>query len=72
LIGDTEEVPTCRRISVTCDPEFAEALARVERHFAGTPAAKIVRDLALRGAQELEREQDRRRDATERLGETAW
>lgn len=60
-----------RRIPVTNDPELAEALARVEHHFAGAPAAKIVRDLALRGARDLERERSRREEAIERLVELA-
>jgi hypothetical protein len=60
-----------RRIPVTKDPELAEALARVEHHFAGAPASKIVRDLALRGAEDLEREQNDRNDAVERLVDLA-
>jgi hypothetical protein len=65
-------VPTRhRRIPVTNDPELAEALARVEHLFAGAPAAKILRDLALRGAQDLERERTRRAEAIERLVEVA-
>lgn len=56
-----------RRIPVTNDPELAEALARVEHHFTGAPAAKIVHDLALRGARDLERERNEREDAIERL-----
>lgn len=60
-----------RRIPVTNDPELAEALARVEQFFAGAPAARIVRDLALRGARDLERERTERAEAIERLVEVA-
>ena len=42
-----------------------------QAHFAGAPAAKIVRDLALKGAESLEREQAERDDAIERLVELA-
>lgn len=56
---------------MTSDPELAAALARVRPHFAGAPAAKIVRDLALKGAESLEREQAERDDAIERLVELA-
>jgi hypothetical protein len=65
-------VPTRhRRIPVTSDPELTEALARVEHHFAGAPAARIVRDLALKGAEVLEREEGERRVAIERLVDVA-
>ncbi len=60
-----------RRILVTSDPELAAGLARVEPHFAGAPAAKIVRDLALKGAETMEREQAERRGAIERLVQLA-
>ena len=56
-----------RRIPVTNDPPLAEALARVERHFDGAPAAKIVHDLAIKGAEAVEREQGDRAQAIERL-----
>lgn len=46
-------------------------MARVEHLFAGAPAAKILRDLALRGAQDLERERIRHGEAIERLVEVA-
>jgi hypothetical protein len=65
-------VPTRhRRIPVTSDPELTEALARVAPHFADAPAAKIVRDLALKGAEVLEREQSERQEAIERLVDVA-
>jgi len=56
-----------RRIAVTSDPELADALARVERHFAGAPAATIVRELAIKGAETVEREQQEREQAIDRL-----
>lgn len=58
-----------QRIPVTNDPALADALARVDRHFPGTPAARIVHDLALKGAEALEREQSERDAAIERLVE---
>jgi hypothetical protein len=60
-----------RRIPVTSDPELADALARVERHFAGAPAATIVRELAIKGAEAVEREQQEREQAVERLVDLA-
>ena len=60
-----------RRIPVTSDPELTDALHRVAPHFAGAPAAKIVHDLALKGAEALEREQSQRREAIERLVDVA-
>jgi hypothetical protein len=56
-----------RRIPVTSDPELTDALARVERHFVGAPAATIVRELAIKGAEMVEREQQEREQAIERL-----
>jgi hypothetical protein len=56
-----------RRIAVTRDPDLADALARVERHFAGAPTAKTVRELAIKGAETVEREQQEREQAIERL-----
>lgn len=55
------------RIPVTNDPEFAEALARIEHYFPDAPAARVVRELALKGVEAIEREQDERGAATERL-----
>jgi hypothetical protein len=61
-------VPTRHpRIPVTRDPELAAALARVEHRFAGAPAARIVHDLAIKGAEALGREEDTREQAIERL-----
>lgn len=56
-----------RRIPVTSDPELTDALARVQHHYAGAPTSKIVRELAIRGAEALEREQQERERAVERL-----
>ena len=44
-----------RRIPVALDPELADALARARRRFPGAPAARIIRELALEGAQAVER-----------------
>jgi hypothetical protein len=61
-------VPTQHpRIPVTNDPELADALARVERYFPDAPTARIVRELALKGAETIEREQGERGAAVERL-----
>jgi hypothetical protein len=64
-------VPKRHRISITEDSELKEALARVERHFPGVPAARIVRDLAIKCAEALEREQSQSREAIERLVDVA-
>jgi hypothetical protein len=55
------------RILVTNDPQLADALARVEPYFRGVPTATVVHDLALRGAQALERESKEREAALQRL-----
>lgn len=53
------------RVQVTVDPELGEALAAVEPH----PASKsrLIRDLALRGAEAAEEERGRRERAKETL-----
>jgi hypothetical protein len=56
-----------QRIPVTNDPDLADALRRVESHFQGAPAARIVHDLAIKGAEAMEREQDERAKAMEDL-----
>jgi hypothetical protein len=58
------------RIPVTKDPPLADALAQVERYFDGAPAARVVHDLAIRGAEALVEEERRRGEAIERL--IAW
>jgi hypothetical protein len=61
-------MPTRRpRITVTNDPELAAALSRVDRFFPDAPAARVVRDLAIKGAEAIEREEDERGAAIERL-----
>lgn len=56
-----------QRIPVTNDPDLADALRRVEPLFQGAPAARIVHDLAIKGAEAIEREQDTRAKAMEDL-----
>ena len=55
------------RIAVTKDEELAEALARLESHFDGTPTATIVHDLAIRGADAFLADEERKREAIRRL-----
>jgi hypothetical protein len=55
-------VPThWKRIAVTEDPELAEALNRVAPFHPGVPPARLVHDLAIKGAKAVEEE--RRRSA---------
>ena len=51
------------RVQVTVDPELGEALATIDPH----PASKsrLIRDLALRGAEAAEEERGRREAATD-------
>jgi hypothetical protein len=61
-------VPTQHpRIPVTNDPDLAEALARVERFFPDVPTARILRELALKGIEAIEREQVERGETIEKL-----
>jgi hypothetical protein len=61
-------VPTAHpRIQVTNDSELAEALARVARFYTGKPASQVVRDLAIKGAEAVEREHGERAAAIGRL-----
>ncbi len=55
------------RIPVANDRELTAALARVERHFSGAAAARIVHDLALKGAEALELERGERGAAAGRV-----
>lgn len=55
------------RIAVTKDEELADALDRVEALFDGKPAATIVHDLAVRGAEAVLADEQRRREAIQRL-----
>ena len=58
-----------QRIPVTNDEELAEALASVRSLFAGVPAARVVHDLAVRGAASLAAEERARDEAIGRLKE---
>jgi len=56
-----------RRIPVTNDPELAGALAQMAPYFPGAPAARLVHDLAIKGAEAVAREHRARGEAIERL-----
>jgi hypothetical protein len=56
-----------QRIAVTNDPELAQALARVARFYDGAPTSRIVHDLALKGAEVVERENAEHQAAIEWL-----
>jgi hypothetical protein len=59
------EVPSTKpRIQVTLDSELAAAVAELGD---GGPRSRTVHDLALRGAEAVRAEQDRRRAAIEHL-----
>lgn len=60
-----------RRIPVTNDPELSDALERVRSRFPGTSTAKVVHDLAVKGAEAIEREQRADAEAIERLAEVS-
>jgi hypothetical protein len=51
------------RVQVTVDPELAEAMAAVDAH--PKSRSRLIRDLALRGANALAEEQQRRSEARE-------
>ena len=55
------------RIAVTKDAGLAAALASVRAQFGGAAEARIVRDLAIRGAEALAADEARRQELTERL-----
>jgi hypothetical protein len=58
------------RIGVVKDEELAEALASVSSLVAPqTPAAKLVHDLAVRGARALREDGERRTEALHQLAE---
>jgi hypothetical protein len=64
-------VPTKhQRIAVTKDGELEQALTEVASLFPGAPVARVVHDLAVRGAAALLEDERRRRDAIESL--IAW
>jgi len=56
-----------KRINVTTDPELTDALKRVAPYFRGAPAARVVHDLAVKGAETVVRENEERDAAIERL-----
>ena len=61
-------VPTRHpRISVTNDPALDEAITRARIWMNGAPDATIVHDLAIRGAEALAADEDRRRESLDRL-----
>ena len=56
-----------KRIPVTQDPELAEALQRVARYYPGTAPARVVHDLAVKGADAIVEERRLADDAIEQL-----
>ncbi len=60
----TSMAPLHPRVQVTVDPELAAALSELG---AGKPRSQAVRDLALRGAEAIRKEQGDRRAAIEFL-----
>jgi hypothetical protein len=61
-------VPTPhKRIPVIRDPELGDALERVAPYYRGVAPARIVHDLAVRGADAIVEERRRAEDAIERL-----
>ena len=57
------------RIAITADPELAEAIERVRPLLGERDTSKVVRELALRGAESLVEEHDAKRAALERIAE---
>lgn len=55
------------RIAVTKDPELAAALEKAAPYLPGKRGAALVRELALRGAETVVREEEERKAAIERL-----
>ena len=55
------------RISVTKDDELAAAIESVRSILNGAPEATIVRELALRGAEQMAADEERRRKRIEYL-----
>lgn len=56
-----------KRIPVTQDPELSEALHRVAPYYPGTAPARLVHDLAVKGAETILEEQRLAEDAIARL-----
>jgi metal-responsive CopG/Arc/MetJ family transcriptional regulator len=53
------------RVQVTVDPELAEAMDSVDP--APASRSRLIRDLALKGAEAARQEEERRREAIEHL-----
>ena len=67
-----DPIPTRHpRISVTNDPALDEAITRARTWMNGAPDATIVHDLAIRGAEALTEEEERRREALTALADWA-
>jgi hypothetical protein len=65
---EVEGMPTPhKRILVTRDPELAEALHRVAAYYPGTAPARLVHDLAVKGAGAVVEERQTADDALEQL-----
>jgi hypothetical protein len=56
-----------KRIPVTQDRELAQALHRVAPYYPGVAPARLVRDLAIKGADAVEQERRRSDDVVEQL-----
>jgi hypothetical protein len=56
-----------KRVNVTQDLELSAALQSVAPHFREVPAARVIHDLAIRGAEALAREHEELDAAVERL-----
>ncbi len=56
-----------KRIAVTNDPELAEALERVAPFYPSAPPARLVHDLAVKGAEAVVKERVSHDAAIERL-----
>ena len=56
-----------KRIAVTQDPELAEALKRVAPFYPDVAPARLVHDLAVKGAEAVEEERRQSEEAIERL-----
>ena len=59
------------RIPVTADAALAGALARVAPYTGALPAARLVHDLAIRGADAVVADADRRQRSLERLADVS-
>lgn len=56
-----------KRIPVTQDPELSEALHRVAPYYPGTASARLVHDLAVKGAEAVMQERAGSDEAIEEL-----